>query len=219
MRNGQLPNDEWPTPRGRLTRARIIDTAADLFTRQGVAGTSVEDIRRAAGVSGSQMTHYFRSKQGLIRAVIILHAEAAIESLEQTGHNRFRTLADLRSWTYDATAPEGPVCRLGILAGELIQPDPQTQAELALCFERWAAAVRQALEELRCRGVLRRDADPQALAYGLLAALHGGTLITGVVQNRVPLDGAANAMLTHIRSLCIDEPVTGPEGDTSPALG
>jgi hypothetical protein len=49
MRNGQPPNDEWPTPRGRLTRARIVDTAADLFAQHGVVGTSVEDIRRAAG--------------------------------------------------------------------------------------------------------------------------------------------------------------------------
>lgn len=34
-----------------------------------MAGTSTEDVRKAAGISGSQLYHYFDSKQALIRAV------------------------------------------------------------------------------------------------------------------------------------------------------
>jgi hypothetical protein len=142
--------------------------------------------------------------------VIVLHSDAVIESLEQSGPDRFQTLADLRSWADGATVPQGPACRLGKIAGELVQPDPQTQAELALSFERWTATVRKGLAELRNRGILWQDADPEALAYGLLAALHGGTLITRAVQNSTPLDGAIDAMLGYITSLCADEPVTDP---------
>src|ERR1700761_7442222 len=38
------------------------------------------------------------------------------------------------------------------------------------------------------RGILRRDADPGTLAYGLLAAFHGGTLVARTVQ-RIPITG------------------------------
>jgi hypothetical protein len=70
MRSGQPPGGQWPTIGGCLTRARIAGAAADLFAEHGIAGTSVEDISAAAGTSGSQITHYFDSKQCLARAMI-----------------------------------------------------------------------------------------------------------------------------------------------------
>jgi AcrR family transcriptional regulator len=207
VRNGQPPGDEWPTARGRLTRARIADVAADLFAQHGIGGTSVEDIRTAAGVSGSQITHYFRGKQGLIRAVIVLHTDAAIESIDQFGPAPFRTLADLRAWAGEASVAQGPACRLGTLAGELVRPDPLTQAELAFAFARWTAAVRGALEELRSHRTLRPDADPAALAHGLLATLHGGTLIARAAKYAAPWHGSTDAMLAYITSVCCAEPL------------
>ena len=40
-----------------------------MYDRGGVAGTSMDDVRRAAGVSGSQLSHYFGDKRDLIREV------------------------------------------------------------------------------------------------------------------------------------------------------
>ena len=58
------------TRRGRETRERIVSAAAELIFERGVAETTLEDIRAAAGVSGSQVYHYFEDKQALVRAVI-----------------------------------------------------------------------------------------------------------------------------------------------------
>jgi AcrR family transcriptional regulator len=201
MPDGQREYD-WPTPRGRFTRARIVDAAAELFARHGVAGTSVEDVRTAAGVSGSQITHYFQGKQGLIRAVISRQADVAVQSLAGPGPRQFRSLPDLYAWAARAGSPEGPACRIGALAGELVRPDPLTQAELSRGFGRWSTAVRGALEQLQGHGVLRRDADTGALAYALLAALHGGTLVTRALRSTAPLDGALSTVLAHVASLC-----------------
>jgi TetR/AcrR family transcriptional repressor of nem operon len=201
MPDGQREYD-WPTPRGRFTRARIVDAAADLFARHGVTGTSVEDVRTAAGVSGSQITHYFRGKQGLVRAVISRQADVAVLSLTGPEPGRFRSLPDLYAWAAGAAAPHGPACRIGALAGELVQPDPLTQAELSRGFGRWSTAVRDALKQMQGHGVLRRDVDCGALAYALLAALHGGTLVTRAVQSTAPLDGALSTVLAYIASLC-----------------
>jgi AcrR family transcriptional regulator len=107
MPDGQREYD-WPTPRGRFTRARIVDAAADLFARHGVAGTSVEDVRTAAGVSGSQITHYFHGKQGLVRAVISRQADVAVLSLTGPEPGRFRSLPDLYTWAAGAAAPRAP---------------------------------------------------------------------------------------------------------------
>ena len=52
------------TRRGRETRLRIVAAAAELMFDNGVAETTLEDIRAAAGVSGSQVYHYFEDKIG-----------------------------------------------------------------------------------------------------------------------------------------------------------
>src|SRR5260370_27354595 len=58
------------TAKGERTRARIIEATAGLIYQRGVAGTSLDDIRSAAGVSGSQLSHYFAGKDELVQAVI-----------------------------------------------------------------------------------------------------------------------------------------------------
>ena len=74
----------------------------------GVAGTSWEDVQKAAGVSASQLYHYFGDKQGLVRAVIaydtraILESQqpflASLDSLEALGHGVISWLrADVKS--------------------------------------------------------------------------------------------------------------------------
>jgi len=46
-------------------RARIREAAIQLFTEQGVKGTSILEIAKAAGVSGGLIRHHFGSKDGL----------------------------------------------------------------------------------------------------------------------------------------------------------
>ena len=55
------------TPKGERTRARIVGAAAGLIYERGVAGTTLEDVRAAAEVSGSQLYHYFADKDELVQ--------------------------------------------------------------------------------------------------------------------------------------------------------
>ena len=57
------------TVKGARTRARIVESAAALIHERGVAGTTLEDVKVAAEVSGSQMYHYFPDKDELVQAV------------------------------------------------------------------------------------------------------------------------------------------------------
>ena len=58
------------TPKGERTRARIVEAAARLIHQRGVAGTTLDDVKAAAEVSGSQLYHYFPDKDDLVQAVI-----------------------------------------------------------------------------------------------------------------------------------------------------
>ncbi len=52
------------------TKERLLDTAERLFAERGVKETSIRDITKAAGSHLGSVNYHFRSKHGLIRAVI-----------------------------------------------------------------------------------------------------------------------------------------------------
>jgi AcrR family transcriptional regulator len=56
-------------PRGR--RAEILDAALAAFTAHGVAGTSIEEIRRRSGASVGSIYHHFGGKDELAGALYL----------------------------------------------------------------------------------------------------------------------------------------------------
>ena len=55
-----------------------MNAAADLIFEQGVAHTTIEDVRAAADVSSSQLYHYFDDKPALVRAVVDRQADTIV---------------------------------------------------------------------------------------------------------------------------------------------
>jgi AcrR family transcriptional regulator len=194
------------TAKGRATRARIIDAAARLMYENGAANTSLEDVRKAAKVSGSQMSHYFVDKRSLIRAVIAHQADAVMADHHDPAVGNLDSVAALRAWArriveqQRARNFEGG-CRLGSLAAELVESDAELRADFAAGFERWEALLRRGLLTMRQRGDLGPDADPDALAYSLLAAVQGGYLLTQTQRDTRALEAALGAAIDHIESL------------------
>src|SRR6476620_6916999 len=71
------------TPKGARTRARIVEKAAALIHERGVAATTLEDVKVAADVSGSQLYHYFPDKDDLVQAVIDYQADTIVNRNRQ----------------------------------------------------------------------------------------------------------------------------------------
>jgi TetR/AcrR family transcriptional repressor of nem operon len=111
------------------------------MSQQGVAGTSIADVRKAAEVSGSQMTHYFQDKRSLVLAVISWQADTVIgvhREASEGGLNTFNAL-DLWAERSIALVREAGVeggCGFGSLAGELVDADAETRAGGKPCSER-----------------------------------------------------------------------------------
>jgi AcrR family transcriptional regulator len=174
------------------------------MVERGAVRTSIDDVRRVAEVSGSQMSHYFQDKRSLVRAVIAWQAEATVAS-HHAALGRLDTFEALDAWAeftierYAATQCEHG-CSYGSLAGELTDADPETRADLADGFERWQDLFRQGLRAMRDRGDLRSDADPAELALSMVAAVQGGSLLAHVQRDIRPLRAALAAVLGHIRS-------------------
>ena len=185
------------TRKGQQTRQRIIDAAADLIFEHGVAHTTIEEVRAAADVSSSQLYHYFDDKPALVHAVIEHQADTIVD-----GQNTFdlSTLGGLRTWRDWVIEHQQELncsggCPIGSLGSELAETDPRARTHVSEGFKRWETSIRSGFREMHARGRLTPEADPDALALALLAALQGGLLLTQIERDTKPLEAALDAML------------------------
>jgi TetR/AcrR family transcriptional regulator, transcriptional repressor for nem operon len=193
------------TAKGRATRGRIVGAAAMLMFTNGVARTSLDDVKASAGVSSSQLYHYFADKHALVMAVISHQTEAVLAG-QQPHLAALDSMAALRAWRdvlvrfRRARSCRGG-CPIGSLVTELTETDAAARVRLGAGFRRWEESIRNGLRAMQERGDLSRRADPDELALALLAAVQGGILLTQLYRDTKPMEAALDTMLAHIQSL------------------
>jgi TetR/AcrR family transcriptional regulator, transcriptional repressor for nem operon len=193
------------TRKGQATRDRIVAAAARLMIEQGVARTTIEDIQAAAGVSPSQLYHYFPGKDALVSAVIDQQTTQVLE-IQHCGLGSLETIDSLTNWRdlmvgilTEVQCAGG--CPLGSLASDLSESDPVARAQLAGAFAQWEGLIRDGLAQMQERGELAADANPADLAVAMLAAVQGGLLLSQVRRDPAPLRIAVDRMIDHLHAL------------------
>lgn len=199
------------TSKGQATRARILEHAAELIYTKGVHATNNEQLRRAAGVSGSQLNHYFPTKESLVLAVIAWQAERVLAFHRDERFVGFDNVDAFREWAdfyvgYERAYQEG--CSLGSLASEIIKSDLDVRAELASAFDQWRDIFRDGLQQMQRLGRLSADGDPARLANLLLTAFQGGMLLAQVARDITPLKDALQAAIEYLETF-----TTSPDDD------
>jgi AcrR family transcriptional regulator len=166
------------------------------------AEIGIRDVREAAGVSGSQMTHYFPDRDSLIRAVVAYRSREVREILARS---EIDSLAKLREWvrlTIERRRRQGTEggCVLGALVGQLAECDEVARAGIAVGFEGWTDDLAAALRRIQEAGELDPAADADELAISLMATLQGGYTLTQATRSIAPMETAVSSMLDHIES-------------------
>lgn len=191
------------TGRGRASRERIVDRAAELVAERGVAGTSLDEVLAAAGASKSQLYHYFAGRDELVEAAVARRCTHVLSELTQALGN-VATLAELEAALAGFVAAyeqQGmPGCPIGSLASEVAERNDGARLRVAAAFDTWEGLVSGALGRMRERGELRADASPGVLATALLASIEGGLLLSQTRKDPASLRIALEAGLAHVKS-------------------
>jgi TetR/AcrR family transcriptional repressor of nem operon len=202
--------DEAPrfTPKGLATRSRIVGVAADLMYRKGVNATSLDDVQKAAEVSGSQLYHYFRDKQTLVREVISLQTDQLLEK-QRPLLDSLDSFEALEAWR-DAAIEDRRTrefvggCELGSFASELTETTDAIRGDLVASFERWEEPIRNGIAAMKARNELTEAADPEALATALLGAVQGGILLSQLRRSAAPFAQTLTAVIEYVRSFQVN---------------
>jgi len=191
------------TGRGRASRERIVERAAELFAEQGVAATSLDEVLAAAGAGKSQLYHYFRGRDELVEAAVGLRCAQVLAGLTQA-LGAVASLAELEqalAGFADGYEQMGlPGCPIGSLAAEVAERNEDARLRTAAAFDAWERLFADALDRMRDRGELRADASPATLATALLASIEGGMVLSQTRKDPASLRIAVQGGLTQVRS-------------------
>jgi AcrR family transcriptional regulator len=182
------------------TRDRILYTSAELFRRQGYAGTGIKHIAAESDATLGSVYHYFPGgKRHLAEVVLRAGGEfflALYESIAAEAPDLVSTVRDFfagAAQTLVAT-DYADACPIATVAGEVASTDPLLRGAAADVFELWLGAV---VDDAVEAGIAAERARP--LAESVLALLEGAFLLSRTLRSIDPMlscGQAATALVT-----------------------
>lgn len=163
-----------------VTRHRILDAAVEVFSRQGVSQTSLNDIAREAGVTRGAIYWHFNNKVDLFHAMIerlvcplLLKSETRQQLMEQDplGFLRASTVEFLGKLTHD------PKFRRVF---EIFWHKCEYVGDMATLRQRYLEEgeshidiIEQAMAKAQEKGQIGRGLTPHQATIGLVAVVDG----------------------------------------------
>jgi AcrR family transcriptional regulator len=181
-----------------IQKHELVGIAADLFRMKGYAGTSIDDIARACGLTKGSLYHHFSGKEEL--------ALAALEQVHQYYREHIFALildadrpgpAELQAFNgaieaFFARHPHG--CLLANLSMEGGQAAEPFGRAIGRFFDEWLACYLKVFE----RGY--PPAEARARAEDALAVVHGCVLMNRIRANLQPLQRQHAELVRSCRS-------------------
>jgi AcrR family transcriptional regulator len=191
------------TEKGDLTRRHILDTAATAFARSGYAGTSLNDLIKAAGITKGGFYFHFPSKEALALAVVQDKQETWLRDISAAALRHTRAVdqlvavADALCDLYDRDPAFGSMSKLcremgldhrpnggakphgGAGAAEGVRRSPAAGSATPVgqasthIFTTWIRFTAALIERGQAEGDLRTDVDPIAAAETAVASFLG----------------------------------------------
>jgi AcrR family transcriptional regulator len=167
-------------------RAGLLSAARELFARQGVAATTMDDIARLAAVSRATAFNYFPSKH-LLLAALVREMEARFLHIMDTQFDQPASaaarIAALFSWTAAKVEETPQLSRVLIGASETTFG---AASDSGARTARTHRAFTRVLDAGRRDGDVRRDVPTEVLAE-IVGGSYAGILHAWRVARRYPL--------------------------------
>jgi len=183
--------------------ARIRNAALERFARDGVAGTTIRDVAKTAGVSAGLVQHHYKTKADLEQAVneyvlrVAVEASEGVEeaTAEATTEELFLTMGErIMEFVRDHRSAMLYVIRAAA-NGEKAGLD---------IFDAFLALVNQHVERLAEKGTLRDDVDRLWLGLQVVILDLGTVLLEPAIDRHLPAPLLEPEQLDRWRKACTE---------------
>ncbi len=190
--------------RAVLTRARVINAAAEVFARTGFLAASMNDIVEQAGVTKGAVYFHFPSKEALAVAIVEEQFQQWPATVDAVNRNAPNSLVALVALTYEV--------------GARFRDDVLVTAGVRLSFERglvnadmpapfvgWITQLQAMLTRAKREGLLRPDVKAAPAARALVGSFFGVQHVSEILTERQDLESRLDEFWRlFLPGLCVD---------------
>ena len=194
------------TPLRRGTRARILTAAAELFRRQGYAGTGMKAIAAASDAPFGSLYHFFPGGKEELGVAVIEAGGRTYQELVETFIEPGAEVVDAVIAFFDGAAAVVEstdyvdACPIATIALEVASTSESMRAASASAFESWLDVL---TDRFRAAGIKKRRA--RELAVECFCAIEGAFLLSRTTRSVAPLRIAGRGVAESIRA-ALSEP-------------
>src|SRR4051794_40657479 len=176
------------------TRDRILFASAELFRRQGYAGTGLKQVTAQAQAPFGSLYHFWPGgKQALAEEVLRAGGDFFLALYRQIVDDAPDLLTGVRDFFAGAAetlraTDYADACPIATVAGEIASTDDVLRRATAEVFELWLGAM---TDDLVAAGVDREGA--RGVALSTLAILEGAFLLCRSLRSTEPMQAAGQS--------------------------
>jgi AcrR family transcriptional regulator len=183
------------------TKDRIMDSSAELFRRQGYAGTGVKQIAAMASAPFGSLYHFFPGGKEQLGEEVIRSSGALYLQLFQTialqAPDAVTAVAEFFSGAAQTLRETdyADACPIATVALEVASTNEPLRRATADVFETWIDA---AAAYFAAAGIAADAA--RALAVSILSLLEGAFVFSRAMRSTGPLEAAGASAVAAVRS-------------------
>ncbi|WP_143310338.1 TetR/AcrR family transcriptional regulator [Chitinophaga vietnamensis] len=189
------------------TKQFIIETAAPILNRKGIAGTVINDILEATGVAKGCLYGHFSSKEDIVMAVFDYIAESqklrlqAVTSPETTAKGKLFALLDYYAhYPLNQQISGGcPVLNFGVEADDTHPALKKKVRDLILYFE---SRIEKIVQLGKANGEFHKHWNEEKFAIRMYTMLEGAILVTGLLNTNRQMLVVTDALKEEIQQHC-----------------
>jgi TetR/AcrR family transcriptional repressor of nem operon len=180
-------------PKGEETRQRLVAAAEALILKQGYAGTSLDDVLSATGLTKGAFFHHFEGKADLARAVVEAYADGQHVLFREWSERADRLSDDalerllifLRLFEEHLDGRDDPFtgCIFASYTHEGAKFDDEIHRYIKEQLHKWQSLF---LEKFKALVAVRRPVMPvkaEALAEMIMAIIEGGLIMANAYRD------------------------------------
>jgi len=186
--------------RGEGTRRCILDEAALAFARTGYAGTSLNDVIAATGLTKGAFYFHFPSKEALALEVFSSkQQEWAAKAVEAAGRKESARdkLIEMMHATCDLHETDPAARAVARLCWELGE-DPELAPQMKPFLTNWFDILEDLLRAAQKEGDVRKDVDARAVAEVCVASFIGISDVSHLLSGNMDLRQRAEQLMDLI---------------------
>ncbi|MCE6990370.1 TetR/AcrR family transcriptional regulator [Dyadobacter sp. CY323] len=188
------------------TRQFIVEKAAPVFNVKGYAGTSINDLINATGLTKGSIYGNFTNKDEVALAAFDHNLKCMLGSLQKemdkqtSAKEKLLVYSEIYGELMRESFPVGG-CPVLNTSTEADDTHPELRKKAAQAIMSWKSSIATTIKKGISNNEFRSDIDPEQIAITLVALIEGGIMIgkvTGSENYRIAIMKSVKKMINDL---------------------